>query len=83
MRLTRTQGRTSYSVEDVIRSQSAQKGRGGVELGTTYTPGVVQTGLSFYWQHRPSCESANAASELLCHAVSAATKRAGRLSASA
>ncbi len=57
MRLTRNQGRTSYTVEDVIRSQSAQEGRGGVELGTTYTPGVVQTGLSFYWQHRPSCES--------------------------
>ena len=57
MRLTRSQGRTSYSVEDVIRSQSVAKGRGGVPLASTYTPGVLAAGLSFYWQHRPSCAS--------------------------
>ena len=54
MRLTRKQGRTSYSVEDVLRSQTAAKGRGGVPLGSTYTPGVAEAGLQFYWQHRPT-----------------------------
>ena len=55
MRLTRSQGRTSRSVEDVLRLQSATKGRGGVPLGTTYTPGVAGAALQFYWQHRPTC----------------------------
>ena len=58
MQQVRASGKRSYTVEDVLRSQTAAKGFGGTSMAKVYSNKTLATdvALEFYWQHRPQRE---------------------------